>query len=59
VLKKARVVLVSDAPEAMVRAMHMIPAKTVQEGYRIARTLCGPQAQALVIPDGVSVIAQA
>lgn len=58
VLKKARVVFVSDAPEEMVRAMHMIPAKTAQQALAIADQLLSPTASAAILPDGVSVIAR-
>ncbi len=60
VLQKARVVYVSDAPDELVRALHMIPAHSAEEALRTAEALLGdPAASVTVIPDGVSVIVEA
>lgn len=57
VLMKARVVYVSDAPDDMVRGLHMVPAKSLQEALRKAEVILNnPQASILAIPDGVSVM---
>ena len=57
VLQKASVIFVSDAPDEMVRALHMTPAHTLEEALRLAEERLGnPGATITVIPDGVSVI---
>jgi len=57
VLKKARVIFLSEAPDRMIREMHMIPAHSVEEALRTAEELLGrPDAGITVIPDGVSVM---
>ena len=57
VLKHARVVYVSDAPEEMVRDLHMTPARSLEEAMRIAEEMLGnPEASVVAIPDGVAVM---
>ncbi|NLW73378.1 MAG: nickel-dependent lactate racemase [Clostridiales bacterium] len=57
ILKRARVIYISDAPDDMVRAMHMIPAHSIEEALDMARRIIGkPDAKITAIPDGVSVI---
>lgn len=57
ILKKARVILVSEMPEETIRRMRMIPARDPEEALRHAEELLGdPAATVTVIPDGVSVI---
>ena len=57
VLKHARVVYVSDAPEKMVEDMHMIPAGSVPAAIKKAEDILqNPTASIAVIPDGVSVM---
>ena len=57
ILQKARVIYVSDAPDDMVRALHMIPAHSLEEAMKEAEKLCGnPDATITAIPDGVSVM---
>ena len=57
VLLKATVIFVSEAPDEMVRAFHMLPAHSVQEALALADQLRGDQAGTVtIIPDGVSVI---
>ncbi|ONI47719.1 lactate racemization operon protein LarA [Candidatus Epulonipiscium fishelsonii] len=57
VLQKAKVVYVSDAPDDMVKGLHLIPAKTVDEALQIAeKILDNKNATVTVIPDGVSVM---
>ena len=59
VLKKARVVYISDMPGQLVREMHMIPAGSVEEGIRTADRLLGREDSLItVIVDGVSVITE-
>ncbi|MDR0455079.1 MAG: nickel-dependent lactate racemase [Treponema sp.] len=57
VLKHARVIYVSGAPDEMVRDLHMIPAHSIDEAVKTAEKLLdNPAASITVIPDGVSVI---
>ncbi|WP_020610971.1 nickel-dependent lactate racemase [Sediminispirochaeta bajacaliforniensis] len=57
VLQKAHVIFVSQAPDRMVRALHMIPAHSLQEAMAEAEALIGRHhATVTAIPDGVSVI---
>ena len=56
-LMKCRVVLVSQAPDEMVRDLHMTPAHSLEEGLRLAQEMLGePQAKILVVPQGISTI---
>jgi nickel-dependent lactate racemase len=57
ILCRCRVILVTDMcdPE-MIRAMHMEPAKSIDEAMDKAFSIAGEQARIAVIPDGVSVI---
>lgn len=57
VLQHARVVYVSDAPDEMVRDLHMTPAKNVEEAIQIAeKMLNNHSAKITAIPDGVAVM---
>lgn len=57
VLKKAKVVYVSDAPDDMVSDLHMIPAHSIKEAIAKADQILGKSdSKITVIPDGVSVI---
>ncbi len=57
VLKRARIIYVSDAPAEMVRDLHMLPASTLEEALALADQLLGrTDTPITVIPDGVSVI---
>ena len=57
VLSRASVIYVSDAPDNMVSAMHMLPAHSLEEALAMADKLTGlPDAGICAIPDGVSVI---
>lgn len=57
VLMKCRVILVSQAPDEMVRDLHMTPAHSLEEGLRLAQEMLGePQAKILVVPQGISTI---
>ncbi len=59
VLQRASVIYVSDAPDEMVRALHMTPAHSPAEALRMAEARLGnPRAAVTVIPDGVSVIVE-
>lgn len=60
ILMKASVVYISDAPDEMVRDLHMIPAHSLEEAVEIADKILAEKgiynAKILAIPDGVSVI---
>jgi nickel-dependent lactate racemase len=57
ILKHARLIYISDAPDQIVRDLHMIPAHTISEAIKKAEELLGnPQASIASIPDGVAVI---
>lgn len=57
ILQKATVIYVSEAPEEMIRSMHMIPAHSLEEAMHLAEELSGnPHATVTAIPDGVSVM---
>lgn len=57
VLLKATVVYVSEAPDDMIRDLHMIPAHSVSEALAIAEDLLdNKNATITLIPDGVSVM---
>ena len=59
ILRKHRMVLVSELDPEVVRRCNMIPASTPDEALAIARSIKGPDARVVVIPDGVSVLAVA
>ena len=57
ILMKATVILVSKAPDDMVKAMHMIPAKDLKTAMDMAHEILGiSDATVTAIPDGVSVM---
>lgn len=57
VLKHARIIYVSDAPDDLVTQLHMIPAHSVEEALELADKMSNtPGAGITIIPDGVSVI---
>lgn len=57
ILMHASVVYVSDMDDEMVKAMHMIPAKNLEEGLKIAKEISKKKNPEIVaIPDGVSVV---
>jgi nickel-dependent lactate racemase len=57
VLKHAQIIYISDAPDEMVRELHMIPAHSIDEAVQKAEELLGnPNASIVAIPDGISVI---
>ncbi len=59
ILHKHKMILVSELDDDTVRACNMIPAKSVDEALEAAYKLKGKDAQVVVIPDGVSVLAVA
>ena len=57
VLKKASVLYISDADDALVKSLHMVPAHSLEDAMALAENLTGRKdASVTVIPDGVGVI---
>ena len=57
ILKHAKVIYVSGAPDELVKDLHMIPAHSINEAVKKAEEILdNPNASITVIPDGVSVI---
>ena len=57
ILARAKVVYVSEAPDEMVRAMHMIPAHSIGEALAVAKKLLNNDTPTVTaIPDGISVM---
>ena len=57
VLQRAKVIFVSEAPDEMVRDLHMTPAKSLEEALRLAEEHLGnPSATITAIPDGIAVM---
>ena len=58
-LSKASIIYISDVEDGIVRDMHMIPAKSVEEALKQADQLIGNSSGSInVLPDAVSVIFQ-
>lgn len=59
ILSKNKVIMVTtDCDPAMIKAMHMEHAFTLEQAMLRAFELAGPEARVAVIPDGVSVIVE-
>ncbi len=57
ILMRARVIYVSNMPDDMVEAMHMIPAHSIDEAVAKAKALIGKDdASVTAIPDGIAVM---
>ena len=57
VLKHAQVIYVSEAPDDLVRSLHMTPAHSIEEAMKLACTILKKDAPTVTaIPDGVSVM---
>lgn len=56
ILNRFPVIFVSDADEAMIRDLHLIPAASLEEAIAKAKEMTSPDAKILAIPDGVSTI---
>ena len=57
VLKKARVIYVSDVDAETIKKMHMIPSDSLKKAISLAKSLLpNKKTRILAIPDGVSVI---
>ena len=59
VLLHARVIYISQMPDDVIEKMHLIPAHSIDEALKKARTILGKNDLKIVaIPDGVSVIVE-
>ena len=57
ILQRAQVIYVSEAPDALIREMHMTPAKDIGEALAIAKQMLGKTDPTVTaIPDGVAVM---
>ena len=56
--RHAVIVVTRDCDHKMLEAMHLKTAWTLEEAFRKAIEIAGPDARTAVIPDGVSVIAK-
>ncbi len=56
ILKKATIIYLSNMPDEMVEAMHMIPAHSMDEAMTKAKALVGKDATVTAIPDGIAVM---
>ncbi len=57
ILLRATVIYISDAPDDMIKAMHMHPAHSLEEGVALAKKLVGVDKPTITaIPDGVAVM---
>ncbi|MBQ8344149.1 MAG: nickel-dependent lactate racemase [Clostridia bacterium] len=57
ILKRATVIYISDAPDNVVRDLHMIPAKSIDEALIISKKILNKESPSVVaIPDGVAVM---
>ena len=57
ILKKHKLILVSDLDAELVTQLNMIPANSPDEALDKARQIVGGNAEVVVIPDGVAVLA--
>lgn len=57
ILQKAKVIYISDAPDEMIKAMHMIPCHSLPDAIKQAEEILNnPNATITAIPDGISVM---
>ena len=57
ILSRARVIFVSEAPDEMIRDMHMIPAHSIGEALSMAKEMLGNSEPTIIaVPDGISVM---
>ncbi len=59
ILENFRVILISEAPDELVRSLHMLPAHSLEEAVSLADRLLGFPGKITVIPEGVSTIISA
>lgn len=56
ILRKHKVIYISEAPDQMIRDFHMIPAHSIEEAMKIAENILGFKGTVTAISDGISVI---
>ena len=57
VLQRATVIYISEAPDSMVRDLHMVPAHSIGEALSLAKQILkNPTPSVTAIPDGVAVM---
>lgn len=57
IMQRAQVIYISDAPDALVRSLHMTPAHDLQQALELAKQMLpGKDPAVTVIPDGVGVV---
>ena len=57
ILSRAGVIFVSEAPDEMIRNMHMIPAHSIGEALEMAKEMLGNSEPTITaVPDGISVM---
>ncbi len=56
IMRKHKVIYISDAEDDIIRDFHMIPADSIEEAVAIADKLLGYKGTITAIPDGISVI---
>ena len=57
ILMRASVIYISEMPDEMVKSMHMIPAKSLEEALAKAKAILGKDdAKIVAIPDGIAVM---
>ena len=57
ILSRARVIFVSEAPDEMIRNMHMIPAHSIGEALSMAKEMLDISEPTITaVPDGISVM---
>lgn len=59
ILEDFRVILISEAPDELVRSLHMLPVHSLEEAVSLADRLLGFPGEITVIPEGVSTIISA
>ncbi len=56
IMRKHKVIYISEADDGMIRDFHMIPAHSIDEAMGIADEILGYRGTVTAIPDGISVI---
>jgi len=57
IMQRATILYLSDAPDELIRDLHMVPIHSIEEGLKKAEEILNnPNATVTAIPDGVSVI---
>lgn len=57
IMMKSKVIYVSDLDDELIKEMHMIPAKSLQEAVALAKSMSDKENPTITaIPDGISVI---